>query len=189
MKHARMFFPLVLAIGLAACGISSKSDYDAEARAEYHLRVADSLEAASALREATREYELVTKLYANTSSYPLAARNTALLYINPANPLSDDSLALHWFQTYLQFPVARDERVKADIYVTMLKRVTALRREVNRRGAVIDSLQTVARKQAGELAGKTKRLADLEAELKKASSELDKLREVDVRINKRKVGK
>ncbi len=178
-----------LMLALASCRPGSTIENIAEARAEYHMQLADSLESAFMLKEAALEYKLVAELYPNTSYYPAAVRNTALLYSNPANPGVDDSLSLHWFQTYLTLPISRDERVKAEIYVTMLKRINDLRKELNRRTAAIDSLQTFTRRQAGDLAARTKRVQELEAELKKTTLELERLREVDVRINRRKGGK
>jgi hypothetical protein len=178
-----------LMLALVSCQPSSTIENSAELRAEYHMQLADSLEAAFMLKEAALEYKLVAELYPNTSYYPAAVRNTALLYSNPANPAVDDSLSLHWFQTYLTLPISRDERVKAEIYVTMLQRINGLRKELNRRAAAIDSLQMVTRKQAGDLAARTRRVQELEAELKKTTLELERLREVDVRISRRKGGK
>ncbi len=174
---------------LASCRPGSTIENVAEARAEYHMRLADSLESVQMLKEAALEYKLVAELYPTTSYYPAAVRNTALLYSNPANPAVDDSLSLQWFQTYLTLPISRDERVKAEIYVTMLKRINDLRRELNRRAAAVDSLQAIARRQSGDLAARAKRVQELEAELKKTTVELERLREVDVRINRRKGGK
>ncbi len=179
----------LLISGLHGCKTTSPVSVSSEDLAEYHMRVADSLEAASALREAALEYKLVAELYPTTSHYPNAVRNTALLYSNPTNPAGDDSLSLEWFQTYLTLTIPREERVKAEIYVTMLERINDLRREMNRRSLSIDSLQSVARKQAGDMAARSKKIQELEAELKKTTVELQNLREVDVRINRRKGGK
>ncbi|MEO8167338.1 MAG: hypothetical protein ABI623_03765 [bacterium] len=179
----------LLIIGMSACKTISPTSVSSEDRAEYHMVVADSLEAASSLREAALEYKLVAELYPSTSHYPNAVRNTALLYSNPTNPAADDSLSLQWFQTYLTLSIPREEKVKAEIYVTMLQRINDLRREIVRRGSSIDSLQTMTRKQTGEMAAKSKRVQDLEGELKKTTVELQNLREVDVRISRRKGGR
>lgn len=183
------FIFAALTVGVMSCKPNSTIELDAEARAEYHMLIADSLEAASALREAALEYKLVAELYPKTRHYPHAVRNTALLYSNPANPAVDDSLSLQWFQTYLTLPVSREEKVKAEIYVTMLKRLTSLRKDLNRRSSTIDSLQSVARRQSGEITARSKEVQDLKAELKQTTTELERLREVDVRINRRKSGR
>lgn len=174
---------------LAGCSYKSASDYDSETLAGYHMQRADSLEAANLLGDAAFEYKLVAELYPNTSHFPNAVRNTALLYSNPANPVLDDSLSLTWFQKYLTLSIPREERVKAEIYVTMLARLTALRKDLNRKTQALDSLQNIGRKQSGDLAARNKRIQELEAELKQSTVELQKLREVDVRISRRKSGK
>lgn len=180
---------LILLLAFASCKPGATIEDNVEARAEYHMAIADSLESLQMLRDAALEYKLVAELFPNTSHYSEAVRNTALLYSNPANPAADDSLSLQWFQTYLTLPISRDERVKAEIYVTMLKRITTLRRELSHRAALIDSLHVVARKQSTDLAARTRRVQELESELKKTLSELERLREVDARINRRKGGK
>ncbi|MER3524286.1 MAG: hypothetical protein C4326_09530 [Ignavibacteria bacterium] len=188
MRGGYSFF-IILLLAFASCKPGATIEDNAEARAEYHMQIADSLESLQMLRGAALEYKLVAELYPNTSHFPNAVRNTALLYSNPANPAADDSLSLQWFQTYLTLPISRDERVKAEIYVTMLKRITTLRRELNRRAVLIDSLQVVARKQSADLAARTRRVQEVESELKKTLSELKRLRDVDARINRRKGGK
>lgn len=183
-------FPIALfaalALGLAGCAGSYVGDEDSERRAAYHMHLADSLEAVNALQQAALEYRLVAELYPTTSHYPTAVRNTALLFSNPANPAMDDSVSLHWFTAYLELPIPREEKVEAEIYVTMLKRITILRSELNQRAGAIDSLTQLSRRQAADLSARTKRVQELEAELRKVNTELQNLREVDVRINRRK---
>jgi hypothetical protein len=186
MKYLIWSLIIVAVCALASCRPSSNAERDAEGRAEYHMRVADSLESASALQEAALEYKLVAELYPKSSYYASAVRNTALLYSNPANPAVDDSLSLQWFQTYMTLPIGREERVKAEIYVTMLKRITSLRNELNRRLGASDSLQMVTKRMAADLQAKSKRLQDVEADLKQTTVELQRLRDIDVRINRRK---
>lgn len=180
---------LCAALVVGACKSGSNAEREAEERAEYHMQQADSLAARDLLKEATHEYKLVAELYAGTSHYPAAVRNVALLYSNPANPVVEDSVALRWFQTYLTLPISREEKVKAEVYVTMLKRITALQKETNRRMPSTDSLQTIIRRQSAELSSRSKRVQELETELTQTKMELQRLREVDVRINRRKGAK
>ena len=86
----------------------------------------------------------------------------------------------------MTLPIGREERVKAEIYVTMLKRITSLRNELNRRLGASDSLQMVTKRLAADLQAKSKRLQDVEADLKQTTVELQRLRDIDVRINRRK---
>jgi hypothetical protein len=189
MRTLCVIVSVACAMLVAACGSGSNAEREAEERAEYHMRQADSLESRNMLKEATLEYKLVAELYPHTSVHPTAVRNVALLYSNAANPIVEDSIALRWFQTYLTLPIAREEKVKAEVYVTMLKRITALQKETSRRLPSTDSLQTIIRRQAAELSSRTKRVQELEAELNQTKTELQRLREVDVRINRRKGSK
>ena len=71
--------------------------------------------------------------------------------------------------------------------VNLLKQVRDLRGTLADRNAVNDSLAALSKRQAGELltlSTRSKQIQSLEAELKKANEELQKLREVDVRISK-----
>jgi hypothetical protein len=150
------------------------------------MHQADSLEAVKKLKDATNEYNLVTKLYPKTSHYPRAVRSAALLYSNPTNPAGDDSMALSLFQTYLTLPISREEKTKAEVYVIMLERITALQKETSRRIPSTDSLQTIIRRLANELGNRNKRIQDLESELSQTKTDLERLREVDIRINRRR---
>jgi hypothetical protein len=162
------------------------SESDTETRAGYHMRLADSLQTELALRAATMEYTTVAQLYPQSGYYADAVRNAALLYSNPLNPLMNDSLSLYWFERYLSLRPPREERAKAEVYVTMLNRIMQLRAEITRRNVVGDSLQSILRRQAGELTARSRRVSDLENELQRTNDELRRLREVDIRINRRK---
>ena len=181
--------PILTMLLCAGCGPGASLRNDSETRAEYHMQLGDSLEIVNALREAALEYRLVAELYPTTTSYAEAVRKSAFLYSNPMNPARDDSVSLYWFRKYVSLPISREERTTAEIYVTMLERLTILRNEIKSNNIIVDSLQSVARRQVAELASKNKRIQDLEVDLKRTTTELQNLRDVDVRINKRKGGK
>jgi hypothetical protein len=186
MKPCRVIFVLFL-LGLSlSCGPSSNVEKEAEEGAAYHMLQADSLESMKQLERAAFEYNLVAKYYPATSHYPLAVRNAALLYSNSANPAVDDSVALRLFETYLTLPISREEKNNTEVYVTMLRRITALQRETSSRIPSSDSLLSIIRRQSGEVAARNKRIQDLEAELTQTKTELQRLRDVDIRINRRK---
>lgn len=188
MKHGGSFF-LVLIFIFSSCAPTSGIKYDSESLAGYHMERGDSLEVTNQLSDAVFEYKLVAELYPRTSHYPKAVRNAAILYSNPANPSVNDNLSMYWFERYLTLPISRDERARTEVYVSMLNRLRGLRKELNRNTVTIDSLQTVSRRQSGDLATRNKRVQDLETELKQATVEMQRLRELDVRINRRKGGK
>ena len=70
------------------------------------------------------------------------------------------------------------------MYLKMVGQIKVLRDSLARQTATNDSLVTVAHKQVGETASRARRVLELEHELQKASNELRKLKEIDVRISK-----
>ncbi|MBI5471629.1 MAG: hypothetical protein HY961_04730 [Ignavibacteriae bacterium] len=150
------------------------------------MQLADSLERAQALREAALEYRLVAELYPTTSHYVEAVRKSALLHSSPSNPYRSDSTSLYWFRKYVSLPISREERSAAEVYVFMLEQMAIQQNSIKTIEMMVDSLQAALRKQSAELASKGKKVQDLEADLKRTTTELQNLRDVDVRINKRK---
>jgi hypothetical protein len=176
---------LIAAVCVIAAGCSSLHlDSDTEARASRHMAVADSLEQALALDQATLEYQIVAELYPTSSAYTPAVRKTALLYMNQDNPARNDSLALHWVSTYLALPIQWSDREDARAQIRLLERVTALNQELTRRRHVADSLAAVTRKQDAQLSNQAQQLQSLQNDLKQVRQELDKLKQVDVQINR-----
>ncbi len=160
---------------------------DSEARARQHMHLADSLESVSAYREAAFEYGIVAELYPHSSFYPAAARQAAFLHLHPDNDGANDSIALYWFHEYMKASPPSPERRAVEVCVSLLERIQALEGAIELQKATSDSLAAVTKRQAGEmltLSGRAKQVQALEAELKKANEELEKLREVDVRVSK-----
>ncbi len=181
-------YTLLVAVFLYGC-TSSSTISDAEFQAHRHMARADTLERSFALREATTEYMIVAEHYTSTSVHPGAVRKTALLLSAPSNPAANDSASRYWLDTYLRLTQSPEEKQIIQMYLTMVDRVGELRDSLRREKFVADSLVAVARKQMGEVASRGRRVQELEAELEKASSELAKLKEIDVRISKSKVKK
>ena len=177
-------FGLLLVCFIAAGCSSLRVDSDTEKRAEHHMALADSLEQALALDQATLEYQIVAELYPSSSAYPAAVRKTALLYMNPDNPVHNDSLALHWVSTYLALPAREPDRENARTESYLLERIAALQRDLIRRTRIADSLYAVVWKQEGLLSSQTQQLQALQNELKQVRQELDRLKQVDVNINR-----
>jgi len=171
---------------LAGCS-STRLDSDTEARAARHMAIADSLEGAHALDQATVEYQIVAELYPSSSAYTTAVRKAGLLYLNPDNPVHSDSLALHWVSVYLGLPVPWAERESARAQISLLERVMALQSELRRRGRTIDSLAAVIKKQDAQISDQAQQLQQvqtLQNELKQVRGELERLKQVDVQINR-----
>lgn len=177
---------LIAAAFIVGCS-SSDNLSNAEREAQRHMAVADTLERASALREATLEYALVARNYPSTSVYPAAVRKAALLLSSPANPAANDSASQYWLAVYLGLSRAPEERQIIEMYLNMVGRVKTLRDSLIRETALSDSLAFAVRKQANEASARGKRVQELEAQLQKTTDELTKLKEIDVRISKSRV--
>lgn len=172
-------------VGMLIVGCSSTRRLsDVEFQAQRHMAIADTLERAAALAEATLEYTLVADRFPATSVHAAAVRKAALLYSSPINPIANDSVSRYWLTRYLDLAESPEEKQIIQMYLKIVDRVTSLRDSLARHTALSDSLAVVARKQTGEASSRGKRIQELESELEKASSELKKLKEIDVRISK-----
>jgi len=184
MRELSFLIAFLLAMVIGCSSHESERGEYAWGSAERHMDLAEKLERAASLREATFEYTLVAQLFPSSESYPVAVRKAALLYANPKNPAKNDSAARYWFQKYLELDLTPEERDLAVQFSHMTQTTTLLEAAAARRGGTADSLHAVVKKQTTDLAAKSKRVQELEAELIKVSQELKKLREIDVRMHK-----
>jgi hypothetical protein len=174
---------LLIAVLLYGCS-SSGIVNDVEVQALRHMAIADTLERASALKEATLEYKIVAGHFPSSSVHATAVRKTALLFSSPANPAANDSASLYWLNIYLDLTKSPEEKQIIQMYLKMVGRAKVLHDSLTRQAAVNDSLVAVARRLGGETASRARRVQELESELQKASNELRKLKEIDMRISK-----
>lgn len=180
----------VLGLALIVAGCSSSPPVsEQESRARRHLELAERFEAVGELKEATVEYVIVAEMFPDASMHRQAMRKAAMLHAHPSNPERNDSLSLHWFSKYLELPLTPQEKTEALYFMALLERISMLRDALVLERASKDSIRTMAEKQSGELAAKTKRIQDVEQELKHVQDELKRLREVDVKLEQRKVNK
>lgn len=180
----RLLLFLAAACVLAAGCSTFNFDADTEMRADRHMALADSLERAATLDEATLEYKIVAEHYPSSTAYQTAVRKTGLLYANTNNPMHDDSLALHWVRAYLELPDPLPDREGAETEVALLERIIELDYALTQRQGMADSLLTLTRKQETLISGHTQQLQTLQAEVRQVRQELNKLKQVDVEINK-----
>ena len=157
---------------------------DPEGWALRHMMLADSLEHASMFRQASMEYVIVAQHYKGTSYYPRAVMKLAYLNMNPLNPARSDSTALSWITVYLSLPLTNEEVENARMYYTLLQRIRFIQTDIDRQTFVADSLQAAFKRQATDSSALTRRIQELEVDLKQATDELAKLKEVDVRLSK-----
>jgi hypothetical protein len=152
----------------------------------FHMRVADSLERRMELRQAAAHYSFVAEEYPQSPAYPLAVRKAALLYASENNPGRNDSIALRWFAAYLDLPLRKPEREDVQTSLSLLRQIRILRGELLRRASAVDSIMVASRKQGTLL---NRRIQDLEAELTQVQAELNKLKEIDLRLSKSRIRK
>jgi hypothetical protein len=157
---------------------------DTDLRAQRHLEIADSLEHANALRDAALEYTIVADLFAGTSSYQTAVYKAALLYYDPSNPGADDSTAARWLAVCRTMDLPEDRARTIRIVGSLADRIRTLREQVTRLSASSDALAGQAKKQSVTLGNQTKRIQELEEELRRTGQELHRLKEIDLRMSR-----
>lgn len=185
MVWHRRLCPFIAALLYGCSPLGTISD--AEMQAQRHMAIADTLERSSALKEATLEYTIVAERFPSTVVHSAAVRKAALLLSAPSNPAANDSASLYWLNTYLTITRSTEEKQIIQMYLRMVDRVKGLRDSLVRQTIANDSLAITARKQTNDASARGRRVQELEAELEKASSELKKLKEIDVRMSKSKV--
>lgn len=177
---------LLLCVGpLLYAGCSSVSG-TADAEARRHLNTAEEYEQAGLFEKAEEEYIAIVESSPQPSLYPDALRKLALLSLHPSNAAGSDSAAVARFRAYLPHAPTATERESTLLHVRLLERVLALEEELADQRVSLDSLSNSKVSLVDELAARSKRLHQVETELQQVSSELKKLREVDVQLHKRK---
>ena len=182
MRASAPAFFILLTV-LSGCAILT-GGRDPEGWALRHMLLADSLEHASMFRQAAMEYGIVAQRYKGTSQYAPAVMKLASLNINPLNPGRSDSAALSWITVYLTLPLTNEELEDARIYYTLLQRIRFIQTDIDRQTFIADSLQAAFKRQTTDSSVLTRRVQELEVDLKQATDELAKLKEVDVRLSK-----
>jgi cell division septation protein DedD len=162
--------------------VSQFRGFKLESKASSHMERAAALEDSSAYHQAAREYAIVAERYPSTSYYKKAVWKAALLNIHPDNSKIDTSAARFWLNVYLGLPLTPEEKENATLYVALLERVNGLQAQLSSLLEEKDKLLAVTRKQSGDIVARTQRLGELEAEMAQARDELEKLKEVDVRM-------
>jgi len=187
MMH-RVFGLALAAAALAGCG-TLLGEHEEEAEAHRQVELARTLEAASNLREAAHEYSIVAERFPNSSVWPTAVRKAALLYANPANPSRNDSISLAWFNAYQALSLSPQEKEIVQSHIALQGRMKTLGDELGRQRDVSDSLSVAVKKLSATVTAQGRRTQDVEAQLRQATEELKKLKEVDVRLSKNRRGR
>lgn len=173
---------LVLVI-LSGCSPGAL-DSAADARAQRSLQTADSLDRANSLAEASLAYALIAEQYPGTPSGQTAACNAALLYSDPMNSAANDSIALFWFTRCSRMQVQGTNGRTVRVASSLFDRIRILRDESVRLAASNDALSAQTKRLNGTVGNQSKRIQDLEQELRRTGKELKSLKEVDLRMSR-----
>lgn len=183
MKSKLLFAWLFLATAGCAALIPERR---AEQEAERHISLAESLEKASSLKEATREYALVAENYPSTRYFPEAVRKAALLYTLPSNPAANESEALRWLQTYLTLPISEEEKHHVRLHMALVRHAQSLKDRIARERSLREN---EAKDRETKLSALSRQIRELEAALERATADLEKLKQVDVDISRARLKK
>jgi hypothetical protein len=152
--------------------------------ADRQLELARAMETTQDLRRALHMYTIVAETYAQSPQGALAAQRAAMLYARPGNLQRNDSLALFWFRTAVARIESPDMRDQIQLSMFLLDRSALEKQELRRARIVADSLQLAVRRQSATIASQMRRMGELERTLGATSTELRRLKDVDVQISR-----
>jgi hypothetical protein len=147
---------------------------------------ARALEEAGNISEAARQYAATANQFPGGEWSVLAIRKAAVLYAHPLNPERNDSAALHWFKRLPMDQVEVQEKDLLEIQISTLERSVALTEEIGRQKETADSLMVIVHRVTSAAATQSHQIQDLDVQVKKLAEELRQLKEIDVRLSKRK---
>jgi cell division protein FtsN len=179
---------ILLCFLITGCAYKIQS-VESESKVREFMGRAAALEEKEAYHQAAQIYGMVAEQYPSTSYHKLSVWKAAVLNMHPANPKKNYVAARSWLKVYLELPLSSDEKETATIYVSMINRINDLQAELSSMAEEKDRLLEITRKQSGELEADTERQKELEAELAHAWDELNKMKAVDVRMHRSKMGK
>lgn len=174
----------VVAMALLVAGCSSVRKSADEMPAE--MERARHAEASGDLADAARAYAMAAEQYPNGALFATAARKAAVLFSHPLNPSRNDSIALGWFRALAQQPLPGPEKELVHLQIATLERSQALADQIRRQREAGDSLTVVTRRLSLTVANQSRQIQELELEVKRVSEELRQLKEIDVRLSRRR---
>lgn len=143
-------------------------------------------EASGDLADAARAYALAAAQFPKGEYIAVAARKAAILFSHPLNPSRNDSVALEWFRVLAGLPIPGAEKELVHIQIATLERTQSLAEQIRRQREAGDSLTVVTRRLSLTVANQSRQIQELEMEVKRVSDELQQLKEIDVRLSRRK---
>ena len=173
---------IVMALLVAGCSSARKASDGMREQMER----AQYAEVSGDLADAAREYALAAERFPNGEFFSVAARKAAILYSHPLNPSRDDSVALGWFRVLAGQPIPGAEKELVHLQIASLERSQALTEQMRRQREAGDSLTVVTRRLSLTAANQSRQIQELELEVKRISEELRQLKEIDVRLSRRR---
>jgi hypothetical protein len=172
-----------LALLFIACTPASLTPSQ-KVEADRQLELARAMETTQDFRRALHMYTIVAETYAQSPQGALAAQRAAMLYARPGNLQRNDSLALFWFRTAVARIDSPEMRDQIQLSMFLLDRSLLQQQELHRAKVIADSLQLIVRRQSTTIASQTRRMGELERTLGATSTELRRLKDVDIQISR-----
>jgi hypothetical protein len=146
-------------------------------------------EMAGDLEEAGRWYAMVAEKFPESEWQIAAVRKAGILYAHPQNPGRNDSIALYWFRVLEAKPIPTAERELLNLQITTLKWSRNLEEQARQQRESNDSLTVVLRRLGATVVNQSRQIQALETQTNRISEELRQLKEIDLRMSRRKQGK
>jgi hypothetical protein len=175
---------MLVVIALVAAGCSTERSTRDAMREE--MERARSAEVAGDIAGAAHAYALAAEHHPGGELFLVAVRKAAVLSTHPQNPARSDSVALAWFRMLAAQPIPGPEKELVYLQIATLERSQAQAVQIRRQQDAGDSLTAVTRRLSLLVANQARQLQELETEVKRVSAELQQLKEIDVRLSRRK---
>jgi len=174
-----------LQIVVAGCS-ASRGERDA---ARQDFEQGNVYEIAGDLEEAGRRYALVAEQFPQSEWHIAAVRKAGILYAHPQNPGRNDSIALYWLRVLEAKPIPVPERELVRLQITTLEWSRNLEEQTRQQREANDSLTAVLRRLSATVVNQSHQIQELGAQTSRISEELRQLKEIDLRMSRRKQGK
>ena len=190
-------------------------DYEDFWTAKRHMNRALAMENSGQIHEAMLEYIFVARNFPASGFYKTAIFKAAMLSGRLDNPERDLYTSLYWLNQYLKLPLSDQEQESAQFMATLIEqnkqyqdRIVQLQIDLKNQKTVIsqynreiNSLEKLSKnrnQQIRQLQKKIdfyeeqikehdKKIRQLEAEIYKTRDELKRLKEIDVRVHRRRL--
>jgi hypothetical protein len=174
-----------LLIVVAGCS-ASRGERDA---ARQKFEQGQLYEMAGNLEEAARWYALTAEQFPGSEWYIAAVRKIGILYAHPQNRGRNDSVALYWFRALEVQPIPGPEKELVHLQIVTLERSRDLAEQARRQIESNDSLTTILRLLSATVVNQSHQIQELETLTTRISEELRQLKEIDLRLSRRKRAK